>query len=348
MFGQTSCGTVAGPCHWVPNMLPAVERHLTDSDAELWRLGDQAPAMIWRAEADKNCTWFSRSWLEFRGRTAAQEIGRGWTEGVHPDDLKRCDQVYGQAFEARAEFSISYRLRRRDGAYRWILETARPYISPGRTFLGFIGSCADITPQKEAERRLHDALAEQENLLDEIRHRVRNNMQIVLGFVRLLYRHVQEPGGELGQVSARIQALAHMQQYFYARPERVSHIELLNFLHAFTADFVREAGLPIRVEVTGKEVAVDIGKATSIGLAVTEAILACAARAHETGELRIRLTHDGDDLLISIDNYGRAPHETEMDASPNGLLEQYARLVAGAVEVTKSKRRTRILLRLAA
>lgn len=333
---------------WVPDMLPAAERHLTGSDAELTRLEDQAPAMIWRAEAEKNCTWFSRSWLEFRGRTAAQDLGRGWTEGIHPDDLTRCDQLYHQAFEARTEFSVSYRLRRRDGVYRWILETARPYTSPSGMFLGFIGSCADITAQKEAERRLHDALAEQENLLDEIRHRVRNNMQVVLGFVRLLHRHVQEPGGELGQVSARIQALAQMQQYFYARPERVSHIELLNFLRAFTADFVREADLPIRVEMIGKEVAVDIGKATSIGLAVTEAILNCAAHARETGELRIRLTHDANRLLISIDDYGRALNEAKMDASPIELLEQYARLVAGAVEVTKSKRRTRILLRLAA
>ncbi len=140
-----------------------------------------------------------------------------------------------------------------------------------------------------------------------------------------------------------------MQQYFYARPERVSHIELVNFLRAFASDFVREAGLPIRIEVLGKEAAVDIGKATSIGLAVTEAILNYPARAHQTRELRIRLTHDANNLLISIENYGSAANETEMEmeASPI-LLEQYARLVAGAVEVTKSKRRTRILLRLAA
>lgn len=330
------------------DMLPAVDARLTESDAELWRLGDQAPAMMWRAEAGKNCTWFSRSWLEFRGRTATQESGRGWTEGVHPDDVRQCDQAFRQAFEARAEFTTSFRLRRRDGAYRWILETGRPYTSPGGAFLGFIGSCADITLQKDAERRLHEALAEQENLLDEIRHRVRNNMQVVLAFVRLLHRHSREQGGGLGQVAARIQALAHMQQYFYARPERVSHIELLDFLRAFALDFAREAGLPIHIEVIGKDAAVDIGKATSVGLAVTEAILTCADRAHEAGKLRIRLAHDADQLLIAIENDGLAANGTDMNACPIALLQQYARLVAGAVEVTNCESRTRIVLRLAA
>ena len=130
-------------------------------DARLCAAMDASPVMIWVSGPDKLCMWFNQSWLTFTGRSMEQELGDGWAEGVHPDDLERCLSVYTGHFDAREKFRMAYRLRRRDGAYRWIDDIGMPQFSSDGTFLGYIGSCIDIHDQTEAEvelRRLKSAL----------------------------------------------------------------------------------------------------------------------------------------------------------------------------------------------
>src|SRR5439155_20650312 len=82
-----------------------------------------------------------------------QELGNGWAEGVHSDDLERSLEVYGSAFKAWQPFTMEYRLRRNDGEFRWVLDTGTPRFADDGTFLGYIGSCIDITELKRAEEK---------------------------------------------------------------------------------------------------------------------------------------------------------------------------------------------------
>ena len=132
-------------------------------DARFCEVMDAAPLMIWVSDQDKLCTWFNQPWLTFTGRTMAEELGHGWTEGVHPDDYDRCLEMYIVHFDIRKEFRMQYRLRRCDGAYRWIDDTGIPRYARDGTFLGYIGSCSDIHEHREAE-------AEQRRRLLEIAH----------------------------------------------------------------------------------------------------------------------------------------------------------------------------------
>ena len=132
-------------------------------DARFCEVMDAAPLMIWVSDQDKLCTWFNQPWLTFTGRTMAEELGHGWTEGVHPDDYDRCLEMYIVHFDIRKEFRMQYRLRRCDGAYRWIDDMGIPRYARDGTFLGYIGSCSDIHEHREAE-------AEQRRRLLEIAH----------------------------------------------------------------------------------------------------------------------------------------------------------------------------------
>lgn len=112
---------------------------------------DNAPVLVWVSDTKKLCTWFNKPWLEFVGRTMEQELGNGWAENVHPDDLDRCLTIYTTSFDAREPFEMAYRLRRHDGEYRWLLDKGIPLHGSAQEFTGYIGSCVDITDRKLAE-----------------------------------------------------------------------------------------------------------------------------------------------------------------------------------------------------
>jgi PAS domain S-box-containing protein len=128
-----------------------VERSLQESEARFRTMANSAPVLLWMSGTDKLCTFFNQGWLVFTGRTMEQELGHGWAEGVHPDDLNQCLEIYQSAFDARQPFEMEYRLRRHDGEYRWVFDAGAPRTAPNGEFLGYIGSCLDITDRKGAE-----------------------------------------------------------------------------------------------------------------------------------------------------------------------------------------------------
>ncbi len=133
-----------------------------ESEARFRMMADTAPVMIWMSDIDRLGDYFNKVWLEFTGKTLAQEIGIGWMESLHPDDLPKYMDVYRRAFDARSEYQIEYRLRRYDGEYRWVVSTGVPLYRPDRTFAGYIGSCIDISDRKQAEQERVMALSREQ------------------------------------------------------------------------------------------------------------------------------------------------------------------------------------------
>jgi len=117
-------------------------------------LVEQAPILIWRARTDGLCDYFNQRWLDFTGRSMEEEFGNGWAGSVHPEDLQRCLDIYLDHFNHRAVFEMEYRLKRHDGAWRWIFDRGVPMFSQEGSFLGYIGSCVDVTERVEAQQTL--------------------------------------------------------------------------------------------------------------------------------------------------------------------------------------------------
>ncbi|MGZ4953690.1 MAG: CHASE domain-containing sensor histidine kinase [Methylobacter sp.] len=157
---------------------------LRESERRFRLLADSAPVLIWQAGTDKLCYYFNKVWLEFTGRTLEQ--GNGWADCIHPDDYQRCLDLYITAFDRRASFSMEYRLRRHDGEYRWLIDTGVPRYTEDNVFLGYIGSCVDITERKQMEDKLARAHAELQQ------------------FTYIAAHHLQEPARRLVSFSQRL------------------------------------------------------------------------------------------------------------------------------------------------
>lgn len=149
-------GTVDG---WVASIVDITEKKkadivLRESEERFRLVANSAPVMIWMAGTDKLCVYFNRGWLEFTGRPIEAELGNGWADRVHPEDLERCLETYSKAFERQDPFEMEYRLRRYDGEYRWLSDRGVPRYNADGSFAGYIGSCIDTTERRQAEAAL--------------------------------------------------------------------------------------------------------------------------------------------------------------------------------------------------
>jgi PAS domain S-box-containing protein len=163
-------------------------------------MSDSAPVMIWMTGADGGCEYQNSRWYEFTGQTEEEALGLGWMQALHADDVTRVAEAFRSASAAHAALEIEYRLRRRDGRYRWCVDAAAPRFSPHGDFLGHIGSVIDITDRKAAEEararlleseRAARMVAERasrmkDEFLATLSHELRTPLNAVLGWSQIL------------------------------------------------------------------------------------------------------------------------------------------------------------------
>ncbi|MCW5588621.1 MAG: PAS domain S-box protein [Legionellales bacterium] len=161
-------------------------------------MANSAPVMLWMSDVNSECYFFNDVWLSFTGKTLEQEIGVGWTEGVHPEDLQNMIDVYLTAFNRREPFRMEYRLRSKNGHYHWLLDQGTPYFDQENKFCGYIGSCVDISDIKQYEQqqqtlinRLLNTNAELENFAHIVSHDLQEPVRNIVGLLDLLTRKIE-------------------------------------------------------------------------------------------------------------------------------------------------------------
>jgi len=171
----------------------SAEQVLRESEARFRTLADNAPVLIWMTTATLQCSWFNKRWLDFTGRSLQQELGQGWTNSLHPQDRKSLHDTFSKMSHARLPFELEYRLKRRDGMWKWFLVVGTPrFLSDGQ-FVGYIGSCVDITARRELQGELERAVVAAESatrakssFLANMTHEIRTPINGIVGMTELL------------------------------------------------------------------------------------------------------------------------------------------------------------------
>jgi PAS domain S-box-containing protein len=127
------------------------EEVVRDSEGRFREMADNAPVMVWVTEPDMSCSFLNKTWYEFTGQTPDTGLGFGWLDAVHADDRQMTSSAFMAATKKRETFRLEYRLRRRDGEYGWVMDSAAPRFGRNGEFLGCVGSVIDITERKRAE-----------------------------------------------------------------------------------------------------------------------------------------------------------------------------------------------------
>jgi len=129
-------------------------------DPRFREIMDAAPVMIWVTDAERRCIWINRPWLEFTGRGLAEQVGQGWRAFVHPDDLPRDLDTYAVEVPARRAIRMQYRVRHREGAWRWVEDRGTPRFAKDGRFLGYIGCCIDVQDLRDRQSSLERRIGE--------------------------------------------------------------------------------------------------------------------------------------------------------------------------------------------
>jgi PAS domain S-box-containing protein len=130
------------------------EEVIRENQVRFENMANTAPVMIWIADVDGLFSFLNKVWLDFTGNEMGDDLGMNWLKNVHPEDLEKLLGQYQDAFSTKTSFSCEFRFKRKDDIYRWVLMNGTPRFNRAGIFMGIIGSCADISGQKESEEKI--------------------------------------------------------------------------------------------------------------------------------------------------------------------------------------------------
>jgi len=323
------------------------ERSLVESENRFRIAADATPVMIWMSGVDKLCTFINKPWLELTGRTPDQDIGNGWTEGVHPDDLQKCLKTYAEAFDARQQFVMEYRLRRHDGEYRWISDTGGPRHDNQGNFAGYIGTCLDITQQKQAEqtarefsgRLLHAQEAERARLARELHDDITQRLALLAIEAGRVER--AGAGGAIGDTMRGVrEGLVRLSEDVHALSYRLhsSLLEDLGLAEALKVEceqFARQESIPCNVKLQNLPEAVPRDAALGLFRVTQEALRNVARHAQaQTVGVTLRSLDAGLQLAVHDDGIGfDAAHKPNRTSLGLSSMSERMRLLDGELDI---------------
>jgi PAS domain S-box-containing protein len=355
---RTSTGRVVGASKIARDITERkrAEQSLLESEKRFRLVANTAPVMIWTSGLDKLCDYFNQTWLKFTGRSLVAELGNGWVEGVYLEDLAERMESYTKAFDSREPFEIEYRLRRHDGAYRWIIDAAIPRFNENGSFAGYIGSCTDITDRKLAEevlstvgRRLIEAHEEERSRIARELHDDINQRLALLANGLQEYEQVTSRGNDWSQkkdlhelwqltndIATDIQHISHQ-----LHPSKLHFLGLAAAVRDLCHEFSRQH--KFEVDCVVRELPQDLEESVSLSLfrTVQESLrnVVKHSRAHH---VKVEMTHQANvvELSISDDGIGFDP-ELARNSHGLGLVSMRERLRSVAGEFSISSRPSR-------
>ncbi len=345
-----------------------IRQELRETDARFRNMADASPVLLWMSRTDGLCTFFNQTWLAFTGRTIEEEWGVGWAENVHFEDLEACLDTYRVAFNERQTFEMEYRLRRADGAYRWVLDRGAPRYEPDGRFAGYIGSCVDITERRELETDLRAAIAARDDFLSIASHELgtpltalRLNVEGLARALdtggaqgpRTLVERVGAIGRDAGRLDRLIEALLDTTRLsagsWKLTPERFELGEVVQQVVASLAPVALAARCPVTVRVVPRLFgnwdrarleqaltnvignAYKYGAGTAVEVTVEESGATAITRVRDHG---VGLPPDQHALIF--ERFGRAPHTNGYGGLGLGLwiARQWIEAMGGTIRVS--------------
>jgi PAS domain S-box-containing protein len=289
------------------------EAVLRESEERFRLLADATPAMIWMCDAEGKITYVNSRALAFSAPNPAAGHGAKWMGGIHPDDLLDMSKTIATALKTRQPFSYEYRLRRSDGAYRWMFDVASPRVNGDGSFAGFVGSAIDTTDQKLAQQALErvsgQLIEAQEKERTRIARELHDNICQRLGLLSLeidqanrnsnTRMNLEDIGNHCDDIANEVQAISHQ-----LHSSKLDYLGMVAALKGFCEEFSKQHH--VEVEFIGRDVPENLSRDISLSLfRVTQEALNNSVKYSGTGRFAVEVRGSAGEVRLEVRDWGK-------------------------------------------
>ncbi|MFD1843198.1 PAS domain-containing protein [Sphingomonas qilianensis] len=274
----------------------ANHRALTESHNRFRVLADSMPQMVWSTLPDGYHDYYNARWYEFTGMTEGSTDGAEWNGMFHPDDQEGAQELWQHSLATGEPYQIEYRLRRRDGVYRWTLGRALPLRDETGAIVRWFGTCTDIDEAKQASD-------EREIIAHELSHRIKNIFAVISGLISFAARANPAFRSIADDLRERVTALGRAHDFVrphsaHSRPE-ADQRSLRGLLDQLFSPYQSSDGA--RIVVTGEDVSIDDRSATPLALLFHELATNATkygALTNDTGRIAVQIAAESDTIIL--------------------------------------------------
>jgi PAS domain S-box-containing protein len=324
-----------------------VEQELREGEARFRTLADNIAQFAWMADPNGSIFWYNKRWHDYTGTTLPEMAGYGWKKIPHPDHLERVTKSLKHSWDTGEPWEDIMPLRGKDGRYRWFLSRALPIRDEKGRIVRWFGTNTDITERLRAEEQIKKSLNEKEILLQEVHHRVKNNMQVIISLMNLQASKIKHEDlkAHFQQAASRVTAMALIHDILY-RSDSLGEINLKDYLHSLIRGLAgMYSTVGVTIHISTESIQLDMDRAIPCGLIINELVsnaLKYAFPGNRTGQIRIEAAIEPPNTLVLtiLDNGIGLPPYVEVGKTDTlglklvlGLTENQ---LGGELEVNRS------------
>lgn len=333
---------------WLRARKRKTEAVLRESEKRFRVMADTTPSLVWMCDKDGEVTYLNNRRIEFTGRDVTAGFADTWTAYIHPDDVQEVQAANERALEQQKAFSKEYRLRRRDGVYRWMLDVAAPRINGDGSFAGFIGAAVDMTDQKLAQEALEQVSGKLIEAQETERRRIARELHddICQRLAMLTLELEQASEGSNGsasrllqirerysEIALDIQAISHE-----LHSSKLEYLGIVAGLRTFCEEFSEQHS--VEIDFSYKDVPAQLPREASLCLfRVAQEALHNAVKYSGKGEFSVRLLGTTSEVELEVRDRG-AGFDVETARRGRGLglmsMQERIHLVKGFLAIESS------------
>ncbi len=278
----------------------ATTARLAESELRFRTLADAMPQMVWSTRADGHHDYYNARWYEFTGVPEGSTDGEDWDEMFHPGDREHAWAKWRHSLATGEPYTVEYRLRHRDGQYRWVLGRALSVRNKDGAITRWFGTCTDIHEQRSA-------MEEREVVSQELSHRIKNIFSVISGLITLAAKKRPGMADAAADLRERITALGRAHDFVRPHSARSRREIAPDSLHGLLAELFAPYG---RVRVEGDDLPIDDRSATPVALLFHELATNATkygALSEGGGEVTVAITRGDTDATICWTERGGPP-----------------------------------------
>lgn len=312
------------------------------SETRYRALVSNAPVAIVETSVDGECRFVNDTWCEMTGLSREASLGIDWRAALHPDNASRISDEWAQHLESEHIYRGEIQLAHAEGGARWALASAVTLQDSAGSVTGYLGTFVDISDRVAAEEQVKRSLREKHILLQEIHHRVKNNLQIVSSLVAMQAAQVSDAEARraFSETQSRIRSIAMLHQKLYGTKD-VSEIDMSEYIRDLVQSIRgTQSHQNMTIECNCDRVFMSLDRAVPCGLILNELVTNSLKHAflihRRTNRIEVRLVRDDASFVLEvIDNGVGLPEDFDLNASTSlgmGLVRILTEQLGGSIE----------------